>query len=202
MAKTPRSKKAKARGPRPGVQPRAEAPAKGIAAVSYDLQQQIKARRRAEAELRDARAALKAQTKHLEEARTAFKVLLRHREQDRSDLEDTLVANVKGIVLPYIEMLKQTRLNDRQRAILELVENHLTQIISPFLRTLTSAHTGLTPREIQIADLVKEGKTTKEIAALINISARAVEFHRYNIRSKLGLKNRKANLRSRLLSMT
>jgi len=62
-------------------------------------------------------------------------------------------------------------------------------------------HYDLTPREIQIAHLVKEGKTTKEIAQLLNISSTAVDFHRKNIRAKLGIKSDKINLRSFLLSM-
>lgn len=205
MPTTPRSRKAKAGSPRRRRKPEAGAFAPDLPVASRGksdrLQQQIEARRRAEAQLRRVRAVLEAQTRRLKEARTAFKVLLRHREQDRAELEDKVLANVKAVVFPYIEMLKQTRLNDRQKAILELIENHLNQIISPFFRTLNAAHAGLTPREIQVADLVKEGRTTKEIAALINVSTRAVEFHRYNIRSKLGLKNTKTNLRSRLLAM-
>jgi DNA-binding CsgD family transcriptional regulator len=82
------------------------------------------------------------------------------------------------------------------------VENHLKDIISPFLHNLTIEHLDLTPREIQITSLVKEGKTTKEITDFLNISATAVDFHRKNIRMKLGIKNKKTNLRSFLLSMS
>jgi DNA-binding NarL/FixJ family response regulator len=63
-------------------------------------------------------------------------------------------------------------------------------------------HYDLTPREIQIATLVKAGRTTKEMTEYLNISAIAVDFHRNNIRLKLGIKNTKTNLRSFLLSMS
>jgi DNA-binding CsgD family transcriptional regulator len=56
--------------------------------------------------------------------------------------------------------------------------------------------------QIQIADLVKAGKSTKEISELLNLSDRAIEFHRNNIRNKLGLKNKKINLQSYLLSLS
>jgi DNA-binding CsgD family transcriptional regulator len=56
----------------------------------------------------------------------------------------------------------------------------------------------LTPREIQIANFVKEGKTSKEIADIMNVSKSAVDVHRYRLRDKLGLNNQKANLKSHL----
>lgn len=166
------------------------------------LNEEIKVRKQAEGELGERQAALMNQAKHLEEANIALRVLLKHREADKSALEEKVLSNVKGLIFPYIEALKNTRLDEKQRAIVELIENHLGNIVSPFLNTLNSRYSGLTPREIQIANLVKEGKTTKEIAALINVSARAVEFHRYNIRVKLGLRNKTANLRSYLLSLS
>ena len=81
------------------------------------------------------------------------------------------------------------------------METNLKDIISPFVRDLTSKFLGFTPREIQVANLIKQGKTTKGIARIINLSPRTIEFHRDNIRTKIGIKNKKANLRTRLLSL-
>ncbi len=158
-------------------------------------------RKKAELELKNNENELRLKTLNLEEANTALKVLLRHREEDQSVMEQKVISNVKKMVLPYIEKLKVLKLNESQASHLEIIEEHLKDIISPFLRNLTTEHFDLTPREIQIASLVKEGKTTKEMTELLNISATAVDFHRKNIRSKLGIKNDKTNLRSFLLSM-
>ena len=85
-------------------------------------------------------------------------------------------------------------------AYIGIIESNLNTIISALVPKLSSKYLGLTSKEIQVASLVKEGKTSKEIAELLNVSVRAVEFHRDNIRTKFGLKNKKVNLRSHLLS--
>ena len=82
-----------------------------------------------------------------------------------------------------------------------MIKSNLKDIISPFARSLTGKYIGLTPTEIQVANMIKQGKTTKDIAELNNLSARTIEFHRDNIRSKLGIKNKKINLRTYLLSL-
>jgi DNA-binding CsgD family transcriptional regulator len=145
---------------------------------------------------------LKLQAQSLEEANTALKVLLKHREENRRELEEKVVANVKELVYPYLDKMKKTRLDSQQSAYLEIVESHLGDIISPFLHRLSSKYSNLTPQEIRVASLVRDGKVTKEIADILSISTNAVDFHRKNIRSKLGLKNTEANLRSYLLSLS
>ncbi|MEJ2365873.1 MAG: helix-turn-helix transcriptional regulator [Deltaproteobacteria bacterium] len=113
-----------------------------------------------------------------------------------------MLSNVKELVNPYLNRLKNTSLDRQQRAHLEIIESNLNDIVSPFLRQLSSKYLKLTPREIEVATLVKEGKSTKEIGEMLNLSMNAVDFHRKNIREKLGLKNKKANLRTHLLSLS
>jgi len=47
----------------------------------------------------------------------------------------------------------------------------------------------LSRRELEIAKLIKEGMSSKEIAVRLDISLKTVEVHRYNILKKLNLKN-------------
>jgi PAS domain S-box-containing protein len=162
----------------------------------------ITERKRAEEKLLKTNEALTAQARTLKELNTALKVLLERRDADKGELAGKVVSNVKELVLPYVESLKKTGLDDRQTAYTSIIESNLKEIVSPFLQQLASRHFGLTPKEIQVAGLVKQGKTTKEIAELFNVSARAVQYHRHNIRAKLGLKNQQANLGAYLSSLS
>jgi DNA-binding CsgD family transcriptional regulator len=155
----------------------------------------------AEQAVKEREGELEVQRQRLEETNTALRVLLRAREEDKFELEENVLANVKELVFPYIDNLKQTGLNLRQQAYLEIVESNLNDIISPFLRQLSSKYLNLTPREIQVANLVKEGRSTKEIAEILSVSTNAVDLHRKNVRKKLGLRSKKANLRTHLLSL-
>jgi PAS domain S-box-containing protein len=160
----------------------------------------ITERRRMEEALRKREEELEHKSRNLEEMNTALRVLLKHREEDKSELEERLLSNVKKLVVPYVEKLRKSRLTDEQASYVEILDDHLQDILSPFLRNLGTRYLNLTPKEIQVASLIREGKTSKDIAEVLGVSARAVDFHRDNIRIKLGIKNKKANLRSYLLS--
>jgi PAS domain S-box-containing protein len=162
----------------------------------------ITERKTTEEALKKREVELKQKSESLEEVNTALKVLLKHREEDKAMLEENVLANVKKLVFPYVEELKRTKLSNVQMAHAETIEKHLHEIVSPFLRTISSAYLSLTPREIQIATLVRDGKTTKDITDLLNISATAVDFHRKNLRTKFGIKNKRTNLRSYLSSLS
>ena len=68
--------------------------------------------------------------------------------------------------------------------------------MSPFKRRLATINLSLTPKEIQIADYIREGKISKEIAEILNLSCKAIEYHRNSIRKKLELRNTKTNLQA------
>jgi PAS domain S-box-containing protein len=159
-------------------------------------------RKWAEERLNQTNEALMAQAENLETLNNALTVLLDRRDKDKEVLEEKVVSNIRELVLPYVETLKRSRLDPRQAMCISIVESNLQEIISPFLRKLSTEYQGLTPKEIQVAALVKQGKTTKEIAELFNVSPRAVQFHRHNIRKKLGLKSSPTNLGTYLLSLS
>ncbi len=140
---------------------------------------------------------LETKTHELEEMNAALKVLLRQREQDRIELEEKVHLNITRLVLPYIEKIKKSFKSDDQNLTnLSILESNLDNIVSPFSHKLSSKLMNLTPNELQIANLIKEGKTTKEISDFMHVSESAINICRHRIRKKLGLSNRKYNLQT------
>jgi len=140
-------------------------------------------------------------TGNLKEANAALKFLLKQRDADRQELEENLLSNVKELLIPMLTKMRGEGLNGRQKTCLDLIETNLNEIISPFSRKLSSKYLNLTPKEIQVANFIREGKTTKEIAEFLKVSTPVISFHRKNIRNKLGLTNIKANLNTHLQSL-
>ena len=161
----------------------------------------ITERKQTEEALRKRESELLLQKSRLEEVNTALKVLLERRELDKSELEENALSNVKQLILPYLEKLKSTQLEPYQMTLVNTLESYLTEIISSFVSKLSTRFLNLTPTQIQVAKLIKDGKTSKEIASFMNLSENTILSYRYRIRSKLGLKNTKTNLRSYLLSL-
>lgn len=145
---------------------------------------------------------LRNKGKKLEETNVALKVLLEHRDRDREELEHRIAANIKELVLPYVEKLKNSRIGDREQTLAEIIETNLLDIVTPFLQKLSSLHLQLTPQELDVAALVRQGRSSQEIADVLRLSINTISFHRKNLRRKLGLLDRSINLRTYLLSLT
>jgi PAS domain S-box-containing protein len=165
-------------------------------AMAYDITE----RKQAEDSLLAREQELESKTHDLEEMNAALKVLLKKREDDKIALEEKMLSNVKQLIEPYIDNLKQTDLSARQTNLLGIVETNLAEIISPFARDFTAIKYRLTPKEIKVANLIKQGKTNKEIAEIMGRSVRTIEFHRTKIRQKFGLKTGKDNLEAHLIA--
>lgn len=161
----------------------------------------ITKRKLAQLELQQRGKELEDKTRSLEEVNTALRVLLRQREEDRTELEKVMRSNINRLIVPYLESLKKTGLSMDQKSHIDILEKNINTIFSPLTRILNSATLNLTPRETQIANLVREGKTNKEIGKLLRISTKAVEFHRHKIRQKLGIASKKVNLLTALASL-
>jgi len=165
-------------------------------AMAYDITE----RKQAEDALLAREQELESQTRDLAEMNAALKVLLKKREDDKVVLENNMLSNVEQLIKPYLQNLKHTNLSDRQANLLEIIETNFAEILSPFVLHFSAHKYRLTPKEIQIANLIKQGKTNKEIAEIMSLSVRTIEFHRTKIRSKFGLKNGKDNLQAHLIA--
>jgi PAS domain S-box-containing protein len=161
----------------------------------------ITEQKHAEQTLKEREKELELKTHNLEETNTALKVLLEKRDDDRRELEEKVLLNIRELVLPYLGKIKKSGLDEKQSTYADILESNLNDIISSFSYRLSFAYLNFTPAEIKVASLVKQGKTNKEIAELLNFSSRTAAFHRERIRTKLGIKNKKTNLTSYLSSI-
>ena len=156
---------------------------------------------RKERELQKSKKDLHVKTQYLKDANAALRTMVRTREEDRRELEMSILDNFTKEIIPYIEELKLVSMDEKQNECLFFLENKLRNITSPFLRHMTLGNYNLTPREMHVANFIRDGKSSKEIAEILKVSTGTINFHRNNIRNKLGLKNNKVGLGASLLSI-
>ncbi|MCP4023837.1 MAG: PAS domain S-box protein [Desulfobacteraceae bacterium] len=152
-------------------------------------------------DLEENESILKLQSKNLEDSNTALKVVLNQMEQKERQDKENFLLNIKQTVLPYLNKLKESGINQGQEVLIARLEMNLNKITSPLVSKLSSKYLNLTPMEIKVATLVKDGLVNKEIAELLSVSVNTITSHRYKIRTKLGLRKKSINLRSYLLSL-
>lgn len=155
-----------------------------------------------EAELKDAHVELEQRveerTVELSESNIALTVLLKKREEDRTILAEQILSNTTKLVEPFFDRLNECRLNEQQQALVDILRANIKELTSPFASNFSSKMVRLTPAEIQIANMVKLGKRSKEIAEIMHLSPGTVNIHRKNIRKKLDIAHQKTNLQSML----
>ena len=167
----------------------------GMCGIARDITD----RKRYEEELMAKERELAHQARYLEEMNVALKVLLDSREKEKKQAQETIVSKARKIIYPYLEKMEAESLVDQKSVYLSIIKTNLDDLLAPYNNTLSTQFiNNLTPMEMKIVDLIKHGKSTKEIASLLNVSPFAVSFHRSNIRKKCGLLNTKKNLRTYL----
>ncbi|WP_170065239.1 PAS domain S-box protein [Methylovulum psychrotolerans] len=174
----------------------------------------ITAQKQAERVLLDARSRLESQVVHSKEeleqikaevtaVNNALEVLLKHREKDKTEAKCALVEEMESTVFPFLKQLKQENANRQQDRLIGILEHNLQEMVKSYgcPTDISSAFRQLSPVEVQVASMVRQGLPTKLIAATLKISAGTVGIHRKHIRKKLGLDNQAVNLRSYLLGL-
>jgi DNA-binding NarL/FixJ family response regulator len=139
--------------------------------------------------------------RELRELNITLGVLLQRTEKDKEALAENIASNLQATILPYIEKLKSIHLSGAAKQYVEVLESNLSEICSPLTKNLSLQSASISPTEVQVANLIKCGKRNKEIAEILGVSLNTVLTHRYRLRSKLGLKREKVNLRSYLNSI-
>jgi PAS domain S-box-containing protein len=160
----------------------------------------ITERKQSEAQLKLREQEAQRLVNNLEEANIALRVVLSRHENDQKMIEEKIQLNLKEVVFPFINSLKGVAIDQRGKRYLDLLEANLKSILSPFVRNMTNTYEDLTPRETQIAEMIRQGMNSKEIAGILGTSVATINTQRNNIRKKLNLRTKKTNLRSHLLS--
>lgn len=168
-----------------------------LGCVAIDISNLVKTQRELEAKERQ----LEAQAGHLEQANTALKVLLDHREKEKSQMEKTMMTTLEKLVVPYLQEALTAGSTEDVTTYIDIALSNIKAIAAPFASRMFSLKTKLSPAEMKVADLLRHGKTTDEIADLLLISPYTVARHRESIRRKLGLINKKVNLKSYLQAL-
>lgn len=159
----------------------------------------ITARKKALLELEKRKEELRLQAKNLEETNTALKVILKQRYQESEDIGINIQFNFENLVMPYLNDLINSQNNPRCVqcvSCLHIIKDNLKEITAPYIRKYASQYEKLSPKQIQVINLIRQGMTSQEIAETLMVSKAAVDFHRNNIRKKLGINNKKVNLRT------
>ena len=144
---------------------------------------------------------LKLKSRKLDELSIAMKVLLKERDEYRAQIEEKILANIRHRFDPLLERMKFSGMNRQQEILFDLLESSAKDLLSSFSLKLSSASLGLSSMEIQVANLLREGRSTKEIAKILNLSPRTVDSHRLSIRKKIGIRHKAENLSDHLLSL-
>lgn len=146
-------------------------------------------------------AELKKANDELSEANVALKILLKKSSEQSAEIEKRVLDNIDNLLLPYLEELSAKLKRKGDLALCTIIKENLERLTSSFGQTLSAKYRGLTPREMQVADLIRHGRSTKEIAQILGVSSYTIETYRANLRKKLHLKNNKLNLRAFLKSI-
>lgn len=151
-------------------------------------------RKRHQQELLDSQAELKKKQAEIEETNIALRVLIKKAEEEKEELKERITANTLCLVNPYIDKIKKTALSPEQKKNIQIIESTLANLISPFTRSAMLKNVKLSQTELKVANLIKQGKRTKEIADILCVSPQTINKHRSNIRRKMGLKNRNTSI--------
>lgn len=153
----------------------------------------------ADLELQETNRQLTLEREALQESNTALKIVLARIEHEKQEVYRDINMNVEKILLPIVQALA-LQLSPSQKKYLDILQTNLEEITSPFINQLSRSYRSLTPMEIGICNMIRNGMQTKEIAEARGISPSTVNRHREKIRRKLNITNQDVNLAAFLQS--
>ena len=143
---------------------------------------------------------LRQEKSHRREMYVTLKNLMRAFERERSGIETGISHRIETLLLPTLEKIKRESSADVRNTYLNVMRDQLINLTTGFSKELDGRFLRLTRTELKICKFIQTGLSSKEIAQTMNVSFETVQAHRRNIRKKLGLRGRKINLHTLLVS--
>jgi len=160
----------------------------------------ITERKRAERELQRIQTSLITEQVALRKKNVALKELLNQIENEKNQVRHRIKENIESIIIPLIDSI-QDRFDFSDCKYLDILKESLTDICSPFIKNIEGGCKNLTPREIEICNMIKRGCGSKDIARVFGVSPHTVIKQRKKIRKKLGIARSNTNLASYLKNL-
>jgi DNA-binding NarL/FixJ family response regulator len=168
-----------------------------LAIYGKDVTEEVESREKLEESKRE----LESKTDLLGDANMALKIMLQKSNENREEIEAEVMATLKKMVVPLVLKIKKSEISPTVREHINRLEDNLKYLSSPFSRSLSFEYISLSPKEIQVANLIRDGRVTREIAEELGMKPGTVEFYRNNIREKIGIRGKKIRLRTHLLNL-
>jgi PAS domain S-box-containing protein len=146
-------------------------------------------------------AELEEKTRNLEEVNNALRVLLQKNIDEKKERQQYMLSAVNQTIIPYVCQIQQRSTDPQILTCIDAIKSNLKDFTIEFHSTIRSKAFNLTPAELEVALLIKVGKGSKDIAQMLKVSSETIDFHRKNIRKKLGIQHKKQNLQSYLASL-
>lgn len=136
----------------------------------------------------------------IEQKNAALSEILQQIEFEKARIKEGVVMNVEQVLLPALKKIRRKG-TPLDKKYIDVLEQSLNDMTSNFGIKVSDKKIMLSPREVEIANLIKNGISSKEMVDMLNISAKTIETHRNRIRKKLGITRKDVNLTTYLKTL-
>ena len=173
---------------------------KGIAIRSIGTVQDITEINKAKIELEKLNNELFQERVDLQFKNVALREVMHQIEDEKKEIAHNMQVNIDKSIKPMFARLEK-QLAKKEKTYLANIQKELEQLTSPYLNKLTSVYSDLSPRDIEICNLIKNGHSSKEIAEYFRVSEEAIRSRRKIIRRKIKIASKDINLATYLQSL-